>query len=405
MIPLTLRMKLDQILNPWLLNSKEYAAGKTFEYVMEKYGYKREEILRLAGNESTLGVSPKALEAAKAALPESNFYDEPASEPLVEALEKKFQQEGFDLNQVGVVVGNGMDSVIDHILMLFANSSASVINLPPTFIYYQFVMQRLGIEVIDVPRKLTNDGALLSYEIDLAAVKNSVKANTKLVFLCTPNNPDGGITEKSLIEDLAKFLLERNIILFVDHAYIDFSEKKYNATDLIKKYPNIVIGFTFSKAYALAGFRVGYALVSKEIQKQYFSHMTPFLCSRASIAAAKAALADQEHLSKIVESNKVQRELLKDKFLELGFEVFNTQSNFYLIRPGVELSKKLSEDWIASSPSAPCHDTLADYLLEKLMSKAIIIRAMKSVSPSSLRVTIGTAEENQRLLKALTEII
>lgn len=395
-------MKLDQILNPWLLNSKEYAAGKTFEYVMEKYGYKREEILRLAGNESTIGTSPKAIEAAKVALLGSNFYDEPASEPLVEALEKKFQQEGFDLKQVGVVVGNGMDSVIDHILMLFANSSASVINLPPTFIYYQFVMQRLGIEIIDVPRKLTNDGSLLSYEIDFTGIKSSIKANTKLVFLCTPNNPDGGATEKAQIEDLAKFLLERNIILFVDHAYIDFSDKKYNATELIKKYPNIVFGFTFSKAYAMAGFRVGYALVSKEIQKQYFSHMTPFLCTRPSIAAAKAALADQEHLSKIVESNKIQRELLKDKFLDLGFEVFKTQSNFYLIRPGINLLKNLEGKHIQDGLNA---QSISDYLVEKLMSKAIIIRAMKSVSSSSLRVTIGTAEENQRLLTALKEII
>lgn len=394
---------IDSVLNPWLLNSKEYAAGKTFEYVMEKYGFKREEILRLAGNETTLGISQQAIEAAIQAINGSNFYDEPNSESLVVEIEHKLAKEGLDLNKAGVVVGNGMDSIIEHLFMLFTDSQSSIIDLPPTFTYYQFTAKRHGVELINIPRQEIKQGKFLGYAIDIEQIKKSIKANTKMVFLCSPNNPDGSVIEKSQIEDLAKYLLTKNILLFVDHAYVDFCDRsKYDATLLVNQYPNLIVGFTFSKAYALAGFRVGYAVVPQALKQKYFTHMTPFLCSRPSIAAAKAALQDQTHLQKIIKSTQAERETLGLELLGLDFEVFDTQSNFYLIRPNPALLARLQESYSQDSLGTK---SIADYVLEKLMSKGIIVRAMNSVSPETLRITIGTPEENKRLIKSLKEIL
>lgn len=396
-------MNLDQILNPWLRSSKEYAAGRTFEYVMEKYGFKREEILRLAGNETTVGISPKAIEAAKEAILGSNFYDEPRSESLVTELEKFFAKRNIDFNKVGIVAGNGMDSIIDHILMLFTDSQQSIIDLSPTFTYYKFSAKRLGAEVIEIPRKVVNRDHYLKYEIDFEGILKNIKNNTKLVFLCSPNNPDGAACSLEEIENLTKQLLNKNILLFVDHAYIDFCDRdRYDAANLVAKYPNLIVGYTFSKAYSLAGFRVGYALMSKELQKKYFNQITPFLCSRPSIAAAKAALNDQEHLKKVTNTIISQRDNLSSTYSKLGFEVFETEANFHLLRPGKDLLKKITIDFAKDSLAAK---TIADYLLEKLLSKGIIVRAMLQIDDLSLRFTIGTEAENQRLIRELQTIV
>lgn len=364
-------MDLNKALNPWLADSGEYQAGKTFEYVMEKYGLKRSEIIRLAGNESTIGTSPKAIKAAQEAAASSNYYDEPQSESLIQTLEKHFAACGLNMNKLGVVVGTGMDSIIEHILGLFCDSSSSIVTYSPTFIYYDFAARRRGIEVIDVARTKP-----------VAALAEAVKDNTKLVFLCTPNNPDGAITELADIEKLATDLLARNIILFIDHAYIQFAEAKYDASPLVEKYSNVVVGFTFSKSYAMAGFRVGYGLMSKELQARYLKLNTPFLCAKASLAAAKVALEDEEHFNKIIENNNAQKPYLMAELIKLGYKPYESHANFILFEAKLK----------------------ANEVLEKLMSQGIIIRAIPNVSDFALRVTIGKADENQKFIKALANV-
>lgn len=369
-------MDYKQALNSWLIDSKEYLAGKTFEYVMEKYGLKREQIIRLAGNESTIGTSPRAIAAATEAVKSSNYYDEPASESLITALEYKFEADGINIDELGIVVGNGMDSVIEHLLMLFTNNSSSIVDMSPTFIYYDYAARRAGLEVIQVRRDEY-------FSIDVEKVLAAVKKNTKIVFLCSPNNPDGSIIDLATIEYLAKELNQKNIILFVDHAYIEFTDRKqYDARVLVEKYSNVVVGYTFSKAYALAGFRVGYALMSKALQRKYLSLITPFLCTRASIAAAKAALLDMEHFNKILANNEIGRTFLSQELKRLGYKVYNSQANFILFS-GAQLSNLMTE---------------------KLMAQGVIIRAIPYVSEYALRVTIGTESENRKFIKAMTNV-
>jgi len=371
----------NQFFNPWLQATEPYQAGKTFEYVTQTYGFSRDQILRLAGNETTLGFSPLALKSAQEALPSSNFYDEPHSEFLIKALEDHFASEGIDMSRLGMVVGTGMDSVIEHCLINFTTANDSIINLPPTFIYYDFSARRRGLEIINVNREPVIQDGLCSFKVSMDKILGAIKPNTKMLFLCSPNNPDGSIIELDFIENLAQILLEKNILFFVDHAYIEFcSRSSYDARQIIHKFPNMIIGYTFSKAYALAGFRVGYGLMHKELKDKYLSLNTPFLCSRPSLAAAQSALKDKEHLQKILDNNDRNRPLLIKGLQDLGYKVYQSYSNFVL----------------TEHPSKSSND-----LVEHLMSRGIIIRAIKTVNPKTARITVGTDSELARVLLEL----
>ncbi len=372
-------MPQDPQINPWILSAEAYPAGKTFEEVAAQYGLKQSEILRLAGNETTLGPSPRAIKAANKELERSNYYGEPFSESLTRKLETKFN---IDTTKAGIVVGNGMDSVLDHLANLLLNPKSSIINLSPTFAYYKSIAERTGTQIIEVSRNLPESSAGAAYSVDPERIIAAIQANTKIVFICTPNNPTGNSFSRSEIEYLAAETLKRNVYLFVDEAYIDFS-RHASVIDLVKQYSNLIVGRTFSKAYALAGFRVGYALLSAELKREYSKIMVPFLCSRASIAAAEAALEDTEHLKRVVDTVNKGREQLYKEFIKLKIEHYPSDGNFILFKT----VKPASE------------------IIEGLAQHGVIIRAQKSVCPRALRVTIGTEKENKRFIKALTDII
>ena len=373
-------MITNELFNSWLNDTEKYQAGKTFEDLARDYGFKPEDILRLAGNESTIGTSPLAIKAAQEAATSSNFYAQPKSEALMTALEKDFASR-IDMTNLGIVCGNGMDSVIEHVLGLFAKPGDSVINLSPSFIYYDFAAKRQGFEIIDAPRKrMEADNDLYTYKADIDLAISKIQDNTKIAFLCTPNNPDASIVSLAEIKRFADACLEKGVVLFIDHAYIEFTQREiYDAANLVKDYPNMIVGYTFSKAYAMAGFRVGYALMQKELKEKFLTLMTPFLISKVSIAAAIAALNDKEHLEKIINNNQDQRPALIKELQELGLKVYQSFANFILI------------------------ETQTPDLFERLLKQGIIVRNMSKIN--ALRISIGTKEENARLLEALKQVL
>jgi histidinol-phosphate aminotransferase len=372
-------MTESNLFNSWLNETKPYQAGKTFEEIAREYGFTKDQILRLAGNESTIGTSPNAIKAAQESCLSSNFYAEPKSESLLKALEEDFSKD-VSLDGLAFACGNGMDSMIEHCLTLFTKKGDSIINISPTFIYYAFAAERHGLEIINVDREIKSFGdTTKEYFIDLKKVISSIQENTKVIFLCSPNNPDGSVIELDQIKLIAKVCQEKNIILFVDHAYIEFTDRKrLDVREIIKNYPNMIAGYTFSKAYAMAGFRVGYALMHKVIQERFLTLLTPFLISNSSIVAAQAALKDKEHLKRVVANNNSQALLLEQELKAFGFEVYRSHANFILF-------KTSNKD-----------------LFERLLEKGIIIRKMLSLG--ALRITVGTADENQRVIKAIKEI-
>jgi histidinol-phosphate aminotransferase len=154
------------LFNSWLNETKPYQAGKTFEEIANQYGFTKDQILRLAGNESTLGTSPKAIKAAQESCLSSNFYAEPKSESLLKALVEDFSNE-INLEGLAFACGNGMDSMIEHCLTLFTKQGDSIINIIPTFIYYAFAAERHGLEIINVDREIKSFGdTTKEYSID-----------------------------------------------------------------------------------------------------------------------------------------------------------------------------------------------------------------------------------------------
>lgn len=371
--------------NPWLNSAELYKAGATFEFVMEKYGFKREEILRLAGNESTIGTSPKAIEAASEACKSSNFYDEPQSSELINALEAKFSEE-IDMQNLAITIGNGMDKVIEQCLNLFTKTGDSIINFSPSFDFYNFAASRSGLKIFDLGRDENFHPNLANIANEIDSYQAKTNSKVKIIFLCTPNNPTGTIVSLEDIEKVAQVCEEKNIILFIDHAYIEFTEKHtFDACNIIDKYPNMVIGYTFSKAYGLAGYRVGYGLMHKELQSTYIKYNTPFLCAKASLKAAKAALEDTDHFQLIIDNNSIEKPKLSSALEKLGFKVFPSNANFLLVDTAASRFKNANE------------------LFEEMLSKGIILRKAHSVSEKAMRITIGTKAENQRLINALME--
>ncbi len=366
-------------INSWILSADPYPVGKTFEEVAQQYGLKESQILRLAGNESTLGPSPRAIKAAQKELERSNYYGEPFTETLTRKLEAKFAASGLDLNQAGIVVGNGMDSVLDHLASLLLGPEASIVNTPPTFVYYDAIAKRSGAEIINVQRKNTVDAA---FTLDVEDILKAIKPNTRIIFACTPNNPTGNSLSRNEIGYLAAETLKRNVYLFIDEAYIEFS-RHLSVYDLVNRYPNLIIGRTFSKAYALAGYRVGYAIMPRNLLKEYQKIMTPFLVARASMAAAIAALDDTNHLDKVIKTAIRGREQLEKALRELKLEQYPSDANFILFK--------------TAKPAAE--------LIDGLAARGIIIRAQKHVCNRTLRVTVGTEAENKRFIKALKECI
>ncbi len=366
--------KLEDCLNSWMHDLDSYSAGKSFQDVITEHGFQENEIIKIASNESTIGCSPKAIEAAKAASSRSHYYDDAQSAWFAGYLSSKFREQGLNMDKLGVVVGNGMDYIIDILGKLFLDPDSSVVISSPTFVYYKLLANWAGSEVIDVPR-----GA--NYYTDPEKIVNAVKENTKIVFICSPNNPTGTLVP---LEDIEYIVKNVNCLVFVDHAYIEFTDCKDEARKIIEKYPNLIIGYTFSKAYALAGFRVGYGLMHKNIQEKYLQVIAPFANARTSLAAAKAAYEDRDHLRKIMDNNKDGKKYLYAKLPDLGFSFSKSETNFILMSHPKFSSEKISEE---------------------LLKKGIIIRPMKSVCPNSIRVTIGTAEENQRFIEALQGIV
>ena len=173
-------------LNSWLASATTYKAGATFEFIMNKYGFKREEILRLAGNESTIGASPKAIAAAMEASKSSNFYDEPQSDELISKLENKFS-ESVDMSNLGICIGNGMDRVIEQCLNLFTKAGDTVINFSPSFDFYTFSASRLGLEIYDLGRDKDKNfyPNLENIENKIEEYEKTKASKIKIIFLCT----------------------------------------------------------------------------------------------------------------------------------------------------------------------------------------------------------------------------
>ena len=342
-------------LRPALKFLQPYVAGKGFGEISRKYGLDAADIVKLGSNENPYGPSPRVREALASVAMER--YPEP--EELLAGLSA---YTGFPEEMI--LLGAGMDGVMDTLSRIFLDPGDTTFIPTPTFSYYEILTIMAAARPIFSPRGEQHELA------------EAVPVEAKMAFLCSPNNPTGNVLSE---KELRAILESTDAIVFLDEAYVEFARE--SLIHLVREYDNLIVGRTLSKAFGLAGMRLGYALAPPWIAEQYRRAAPPFYgISSASAAAGAAALSDLPFMSRSVQNIVSERERL---VREIGCGA--SQANFLYLRTAL--------------PS--------DQFVERFLCRGIIIRDCRSFRGSGehqVRVTVGRPEENQRFLSAYREI-
>ena len=360
-------MDLKNLVNKGIVGLNPYKPGKPVEDLERELGIKN--AIKLASNENPMGPSPLAIEAVKKVLNSTHRYPDGNALRLKEKISQKFK-----VNLNCLTVGNGSNDIIEFITRTFLSVADSAVFSEHAFAVYPLAVQAVGAECIEVPAK--------EFGHDLEGMKNSIKDNTKLIFIANPNNPTGTFLNPEEIDTFLKEI-DKNIIVLLDQAYFDYSSYKNEDVNfnLISNHPNLIISRSFSKAYGLAGFRIGYSVSSEEIADYLNRVRQPFNANSLALMAAEVALYDEEHLLKSMEMNFVQKAILIEGLEELGYECIPTEGNFI---------------------SFNCKQG-GESLFEALLREGIILRTLDVYGmPNHIRTTIGLPEENSILLDKLS---
>jgi len=350
---------------------RPYKPGKPIEEVARELNLKG-EIIKLASNENPLGTSPLALKAMQKALKESFLYPDDNCFYL-----RKKLAERFNVDQENIIVGNGSVEILPLITLAYLSPEDSAIVCEGAFIWFKIAINIAAGEVIDVPMN--------NYTHNLKAMLKAIKKNTKLIFIANPNNPTGTAVTKDEVDDFLKDVPD-NILIIMDEAYYEYI-KDPNYPDSFKYYTagkNILILRTFSKIYGLAGARLGYGIAKKDIIANLMKLRISFNVNRISQVAGIAALDDYKFVERTREVNEAGKEFLYDAYKKLGLFYMPTHANFIFVD-----FKKDSQ-----------------IIFEALQKRGIITRTIKEYGcPTGLRITIGTEEQNRRLVETLKKIL
>ena len=346
-----------------------YQPGKPVEELERELGIKN--IIKLASNENSLGSSPKAMAVLKnpgdlSRYPDGNGFR------LKAALA---DYHGVSAEQI--TLGNGSNEILELIARAIITSEHEVIFSEHAFAVYPLVTLAMGAKSVVVPAK--NLGH------DPAAMLASVTAKTRLMFVANPNNPTGTWLNKMELRKLLESVPE-NLIVVVDEAYFDYvQEQDYpNCIDWLDDFPNLLVTRTFSKAYGLAGFRIGYGISHKDLADLLNRVRQPFNINSLALSCAEAALDDRTHIERTVSNNRSGMQQLIDAFNSLGLEYIPSAGNFIC----VDLKRSGRE------------------IFNKLLHEGVIVRPVDNYGlPEYLRITIGLEDENKRFITALNKVM
>ncbi len=348
-----------------------YQPGKPISELARELGLREEGIIKLASNENPLGASPKAIAAMQAALSEVGRYPDGNGFALKAALSRK-----YDVTQDRIVLGNGSNDVLEMAARAFLAPGASAVYSQHAFAVYPLATQATGAEGIEVPAR--------EFGHDLDAMAAAIRADTRIVFVANPNNPTGTwIAPDAVLAFLRK--VPSDVLIVLDEAYNEYLEPalRGDSARWLEEFPNLVISRTFSKAYGLAGLRVGYALVRPEVADLMNRVRQPFNVSHIAQVAAVAALADQEFVQKSYALNRDGMQVLTEAFRRLGLSWIPSHANFVSFRVGDGAG-----------------------VFQRLLRQGVIVRPIGAYGmPEHLRVSIGTQAENQRFLAVLEAVL
>lgn len=319
--------------------------------------------------------------SARGIMSKLNRYPDARAEKLREELARYTSGasgRGGSISASNIVVGNGSDEVIDLLVRTFAGPGEKIVVLEPSFVIYSFFAQANGVQVEKVLLKANERG----FDLDVSAIKKAVDARTKIIFLCSPNNPTGNAFGRRKLLELARKL---PCVVVVDEAYAEFTGQ--TLAGYIKKYANLVVIRTLSKAWGLAGLRVGYAITSQEIASTLGKIKPPYNVNAVSQELAFKALQNKKRMRALVTKILKERAFLERALTGLGFRVFPSNANFLLARAPPGFSSK--------------------ELQLRLARAGIFVKDCSSMPllENCLRVTVGTRSENERLTRELKSAI
>ncbi|MBF0257835.1 MAG: histidinol-phosphate transaminase [Desulfamplus sp.] len=354
----------------YIMSIKPYEPGKPIDALEREYGIKN--IVKLASNENPVGPSPLAVKAMADHLGTMNRYPDGSAFRLTAKLAER-----FNVKADNVIVGNGSDDIIALLAHAFLGSGRQALMPLPSFLMYEISVKTSGGTPVMIPLK--------GLDIDLDALAEAVTSKTAMIFITNPNNPTGShITTVQFKEFMAK--IPEDVMVIVDEAYIEFARDPEIFNSLAKPLfdPRIVSLRTFSKAYGLAGFRVGYGVMDAEIASVLHRIRQPFNVNSLAQVAASAALDDHEFLESAIGTMHNGIDELGKQLCAMDIKTFPTQANFFLLDVGRDATEVFKE----------------------MLKYGIITRSMKSYGfPSCLRISAGLPEENQAFISALKKVL
>ncbi|MFQ3322278.1 MAG: histidinol-phosphate aminotransferase [Pseudomonadales bacterium] len=347
-----------------------YQAGKPIEELERELGIKN--VVKLASNENPLGTAQSVLDAVIAEAMDICRYPDSNGFELKAALSNK-----LSVKPAQITLGNGSNDILDLLAQVFLNPNASAIYSQHGFVVYSLAVKATGAEAIVTPAK--------NWGHDLPAMAAAVKDNTRLVFIANPNNPTGTWVDEATVKAFLDAVPD-DVIVVLDEAYCEYvADSTYpNSIALLDSYPNLVVSRTFSKAYGLAGLRVGYSISNPQIADLLNRARGPFNVNSMALAAAQAVLADADYLAKAIEVNNSGLIQLADAFVRLGVDFIPSVGNFISFDAGI----------------------YAADIYQSLLEAGVIVRPVGVYEmPSYLRVSVGLVDENEKFIAALEQII
>lgn len=353
-----------------ILEIMPYRTGKPVEELTREYGVS--DVVKLASNENPMGCSPQVTLAVTEQLSQLARYPDGNGYYLKQAL-----ADFNDVNIDQITLGNGSNDLLDILARSFVGMDDAIVYSQYAFVVYSMLAKMQGATGVEVPAQ--------RFGHDLNAMSQAVQdnPNTKVVFIANPNNPTGTqLAHKELRQFVAG--VPKSVLVVLDEAYIEYSPESNNRA-LLEDFDNVVIVRTFSKAYGLAGLRVGYALSSVAVADLLNRIRQPFNVSRVGLAAAAAALGDQDFIEKVRLTNEEQMHWLEKQFDALGLGFVKSHANFIMVEIDDENALSINQ---------------------ALLEQGVIVRPLVGYSlPTWLRITVGVAEDNMRLIDTLRSIL
>lgn len=362
-------MSLSDFANRFVCDLVAYEPGKPIEETARELGLDPTTIVKLASNENPLGPSPLAQEAMKSAIADTHIYPDGGGFRLRSALAESV---GLDLSNV--VIGNGSNEIIELLCHTFLNRNTSLIAAEHAFVVYKLMATLFGAKYREVPDP--------GFVHDLDAMADAIDADTRLVFIANPNNPTGTMVGQ---QELDRFMdrLPDHVIAVFDEAYIEFPDNAPDTLRYVREGRNACVLRTFSKLHGLAGLRVGYGLAPAHLASLLQKARQPFNVNSMAQAAAIAALGDHDHIARTRQVNREGMAFLGPVFDGLGLPYLPSHANFLLVQTGS-----------------------GDEVFRAMLSHGVIVRAMSSYKlPDWVRISIGTAAQNQRCAEVLTQVL